>query len=127
MTVITTITKTAPFSQSEEIGKRNTDSTSRATTILEISNVYVPRHSGEVVRVFGFPTKYIFTDSDCRLRQESWSRRGLHIHYQYLPNLRGCANLIVSMTSEETREAYLRILDRLSKKPLCDIQEVLAS
>ena len=102
----------------------NTDSSSRAILILEIPNVYIPRHAGEVCRVFGFADEMIMTGD--RLRQENFRRRGLFINYQYLPNLKGVANLIVAISRDETRASYLRILDRLSKKPLTDIQGVFA-
>ena len=115
--------QTAPFSTAE-IGKRNTgyNNTSRAILILEVPNVYVPRHAGEVCKVLGFADEMIMTGY--RLRQENFRRRGLFINYQYVA--RGVANLLVAISNDKTRETYLRVLDRLSKKPLKDIQGVFA-
>ena len=91
-------------------------------TILEIPAVWVPRHAGEVCRIFGFADEMIMT-GHC-LRQENFKRRGLFINYQYVSQ--GVANLIVAISNDETRESYLRILSRLSDKPLSDMQAVFA-
>ena len=113
-----------PYSQTaRDSGKRNTDFVkNRAILILALPNICVVRHASEVCKVFGFADEIIMTGY--RLRQENFKRRGLFINYQYVS--RGIANLIVAITNNETRESYLRILNRLSRKPLGNIQEVFA-
>ena len=80
--------------------------------ILWIPQLNILAHMSNVTPVFGFPNEYVFTGQG--LKQKDWTKRGLYINFEYLGD--GWANLLVAITRRDTREQYLRVLDRLSKK-----------
>jgi hypothetical protein len=55
--------------------------------------------------------------------QFNWKRQGLYLNAQYTGP--GIADILAVITKDESYERFLRILDRLSRRPLPVFQEVL--
>ena len=94
--------------------KRDTHDVSKGIVrVYEFQSIDYSKFYRLVSKVFGFPD---YQRVRRNTLQENWQRRGLFINVNYLDNISGIVNLLVTITQEETWNEFVTSLYRINPK-----------